>query len=189
MSLPTRPLTLRPIIGAFAFFCRAGDTIDSITVAPETVVSPAAGKPDASPLANWLTLGTVKEATPTVQERSFPYLEPLASGGHIQREQRQVVADYWTIALEGITDIALELLWGIGKITLGTAQVPGTILDRKIEGWLKIQKRLDDGDFCLADQWVEARLTELPKLGTEPWTCQIRFQRLPSTLNTVNFPA
>lgn len=189
MSIPTRPLTLRPIIGAFAMFARAGDTIDTLIVAAETAASPAAGKPDASPLANWLALGDVKEATPSVEERKFPYMVPLASGGHIKREQSQVVGDYWTIALEGITDIALEMMWGIGKITQGTPQIPGTILDRKIEGWLKIQKRLDDGDFCLADQWVEARLNDLPKLGTEPWTCSIRFQRLPSTLNTVNFPA
>lgn len=187
MSLPTRPLTLRPIIGAFAFFCRAGDEIDGITVAAETVASPAAGKPDVSPLDNWLSFGVVKEAVPSVEERVFKYLEPLPSGGHIQREQRQVVADYWTLSLENITDIALEMMWGINKITIGTAQVPGTVLDRKVLGWLKLQQRADGADFCLADQWAEVRLAEMPKQGADPLVCSLRFQRLYSTLNNVEF--
>ncbi len=188
--MASRALTIRPIIGAFAYFLRAGDTVDSITVAAETVVSPAAGKPDNSPTTNWADLGVVKAATPSVEEKKSTYLKPLPSGGHEQVEERQVVADYLTLDLENLTDIALEMMFGIGKITQGTPQIPGNVLDRKVQGWLKLQgRKTDAADLFVIDLWVEARLASIPKIEANPVTASIRFQKMYSTLNTINFPA
>ena len=188
--MSNRDLTLRPILGAFAYFLRAGDTVDSITVAAETVVSPAAGKPDNNPTTNWLSLGVVKAAEPDWDEKEFPYLEALPSGGHIQREQSTITAEYWKLDLEGVTDIAFELMFGLTKITKGTAQIPGNVLDRKIEGWLKLQARQTSGtDLFLADIWCEVRMEKAPKIEQSPVLASLRFQKLYSTLNTINFPA
>lgn len=188
--MANRDLTLRPILGAFAYFLRAGDTVDSITVAAETVASPAAGKPDNNPTTNWASLGVIKGAEVAVEEKKFPYMEPVASGGYQQREQSQVVAEYWNIDLEGMTDIAFELMFGLTKITKGTAQIPGNVLDRKVEGWLKLQARQTSGtDLFLADIWCEVRMTKMPKIEQSPVLASLRFQKLYSTLNTINFPA
>lgn len=47
------------------------------------------------------------------------------------------------------------------QIATGTAQTPGLALDRKVEGWLRIQGRqLGGGDRFILDWWCEARIEE-----------------------------
>jgi len=171
-----------PIIGNFMHFVRAGDTVDSVVVS-------ATGKPDVTPTTNWPSIGVVKNVTPDFEEIPNTWDEPTTSGGYLRRNEPITVASYLDVELEGVVDIALEMMFGIGKVTAGAAQIPGNQNARHIEGWIKYQGRMVTGsvgtDLVVSDQWVQASLKTPPKFSKERATCVIRFQLLPSSLNTV----
>jgi hypothetical protein len=171
-----------PVVGCFAYFLRAGDTVDSVTVAAEA-------KPDFDPTSNWPGLGVVKGLQPYKDEVKHERMVPLSSGGHRRQVQTQTVEEGAEIEFAGISDIALELMFGLAKLTgsTGAAQIPGNVRDRKVQGWLVFQAREDDGtDLAVGHIYVECRMATLPKLGTTGKVeSTIRCQLLESTLNTI----
>ena len=177
-----RPLIYMPIIGNFMHFLRAGDTVDSVVVS-------ATGKPDITPSTNWPQLGVVKSVTPEFEEIENKWDEPQANGTYLRRSEPITVASYLDVELEGVVDIALEMMFGISKAASGVAQIPGNVNARHVEGWIKYQARQVTGavgtDLVVSDQWVQASLKTAPKFSAQRATCVMRFQLLPSNLNTV----
>ncbi len=181
--MASRLLTLRPKIGGFAYFLRAGDTVDSVTVS-------ATGKPDNDPTTNWTDIGVVAMFQPRVEEQEDKYRKPLPSGGYVNVDETHVTGEFFDVDLENMTDIAFEMMFGMSKITLGTAQLGGRVLERKVNGWLSYQGRQQSGtDLVQINVWVQARLREMPAFGVEPSLAKLSFQRLHSDLDTIVFPS
>ena len=171
-----------PVIGCFAYFLRAGDTVDAVTVGAEA-------KPDFDPTSNWPSLGVVKGLQPFKTEQTHERMVPLASGGHRIDRDTQTTEEGAEIEFAGISDIALELMFGLAKLTGGTgaAQIPGNVKDRNVEGWIVFQARETDGtDLAVGHIYVQVRMSTLPKLGTTGKVeSTLRCQMLESTLNTL----
>jgi hypothetical protein len=185
-----KPATERLLLGAFAYFLESGTTVDSITVAAETVVSPAAGKPDAVPTSNWVTLGDVEMAKFTTVEAEEKYLVPSAAGGYDEKVEKRVIADLLELKLQQSNEFVARLVAGAGAITLGTAQAAHAVRDRYVEGWLRIQARKQGGtDHFLLDWWCQMRLKDIPEISEKTQRPTLEFRKLYSTLNSVNFPS
>jgi len=187
------PSTERMIIGSFAFFLEAGTTVDNTIVAAETVVSPAAGKPDASPTANWsaYALGNVENAKFSTKTVDEPFMVPSAAGGYTEEIEKRVVADLLDLKVDKVSEIFHRLVMGAAStLVVGTAQAPHVQADRKLTGWLRIQARKNSGsDIFLLDWWCELRLKEIPEFGEKSIRPTYEFRKLYSSLNSVNFPA
>lgn len=180
------------ILGSLIYFVREGDTVDGITVGPETVVSPAAGKPDVDPATNYPQLGevrAVKFEPETIQNEKL-VIRP--NGAPRKEMETVVIADFMDLTLDGAPDLVGEMLFGINKVTAGTPQTPFKNTDRRVRGWLKsVLRRSGIGtDWCLFDIYVEIRLKETPNLeaGKKAFPV-LRCQALNSTLDTWERPA
>lgn len=184
------PATERLLLGAFAYFLESGTTVDSTIVAAETVVSPAAGKPDASPTTNWTALGDVESAKFSVVEAEEKYLVPSAAGGYDERVEKRAIADLLELKLQQSNAFVARLMAGAAAITLGTAQAAHAVRDRYVEGWLRIQARKQNGtDHFLLDWWCQMRLKDIPEISEKTQRPVLEFRKLYSTLNAVNFPS
>lgn len=187
------PATERLLIGSFAFFLESGTTVDATVVAAETVVSPAAGKPDANPTTNWsdYALGNVESAKFSVKTEDESFMVPSSAGGYTEEVEKRVVADLLDIKVDKASEIYHRLAMGAAaKIVVGTAQAPHTVLDRKITGWLRLQARKQAGtDIFLLDWWCELRLKELPEYGSKTIRPVFEARKLYSSLNSLNFPS
>lgn len=185
------PIVERILAGGFAFFLEAGTTVDSITVAAETVANPPAGKPDTTPTTNWTALGDVESAkfsTVTAEEK---YLVPVAYGGYDEQIEKRVIADLLEIKIQQANEFVHRLASGAASvITQGTAQAAHTVRDRKLTGWLRLQARRQAGtDLFVLDWWAEMRLKDVPEISDKTWRPVLEFRKLYSTLNAVNYPA
>jgi hypothetical protein len=143
------------IIGCFASFARSGETIDSTDVAVDAF-------PDVSPTTNWDDFGCVSEcrAEPNIAE--YPVMCPKPSGGYQEKIETQVLRDRYLLTFNKLNPYYWELVEGYNAaITDGTAQTPGQKGDRFIQGWLKLQKRGQDGqDRVVKNIWGKLRLSD-----------------------------
>lgn len=186
----SKPAVERLLLGAFAYFLESGTTVDGTIVAAETVVSPAAGKPDATPTTNWTALGDVEMAKFSTVEAEEKYLVPSSAGGYDERVEKRVIADLLDLKLHQGNEFTARLMAGTGELTLGTAVAAHSVRDRYVEGWLRVQARKQSGsDLFLLDWWCQMRLKEIPEISDKVQRPVLEFRRLYSTLNSVNFPS
>jgi hypothetical protein len=186
----SKPAVERLLLGAFAYFLESGTTVDSTIVAAETVVSPAAGKPDAVPTTNWTALGDVEMAKFSVVESEEKYLVPSAAGGYDERVEKRVIADLLDLKLQQGNEFTARLMAGAAAVVLGTAQAAHAVRDRYVEGWLRIQARKQGGtDLFLLDWWCQMRLKEIPEISDKVPRPTLEFRKLYSSLNSVNVPS
>jgi hypothetical protein len=186
------PALLERLIGKFAYFIPAGSVVDTLTVS-------ATVKPDASPTTNWTDyfLGSVISAKhdPEIEDNSFK--KASASGGFEKVSRKKVIADVITLKTREMGEPQLRLQFGLGAaIVEGTAQTPFAATDRRIDGWLKVHYRQEDGtDMAIMDVWASMELASgLTADGktTEP---ELRFTVIKSVDgvavagNSVVFPA
>lgn len=175
----------RLMIGSLVYFVRDGDTVDALTVS-ETA------KPDNDPVTNWPKLGEVTAVAFDRETKKNEFIEIRSNGEPRKRIIERTLADYVDISIDNMVDIVAEMIFGVDKITINTAQVPFNNSDRAVTGWLKCQLRRSGvgTDFTLFDMYVEARLKDNRhefKAG-EPYRPTIRFQDLNAALDTINFP-
>lgn len=187
-----RPDYEQLIIGSLIYFVREGDTVDGITVGPETVVSPAAGKPDVSPVANYPQLGEVRAVNFDQETMPIEIMKIRPNGAPRKEVKQLVVADFMDLTLDAAPDIVGEMLFGINKVTAGTPQTPFKNMFREVNGWLKcVMRRSGIGsDWCLFDVYVTVTLKEKPSFEAGKKVVPVlRCQALNSTLDTWDRPA
>lgn len=187
-----KPTLSEIIIGGFAYFVEAGLTVDAQTIGPSV-------KPDNDPLSNWTdhTLGTVLNFKPDNVKIDSPYLEPQPSGGHALKNRSFVTQDFLVIQTREMSELVWRLQMGLtAQIAEGTAQTPGLELDRKIQGWLRLQGRnLTGYDRFIQDWWCECRLETGNAFDDKVVTPSLRFTLIKSVNgvavagNSTNFPA
>lgn len=187
----SKPVLLEQIIGGFAYFVEAGLTVDAQTIA-------ATVKPDNDPLTNWTdaTLGTILNFKFGEETSDASYMEVQPSGGYAKKNRKFVTQDFLILQTREMSEIVWRHQMGIAAIIAeGTAQTPGAKLDRKIEGWLRIQGRnLTGTDRFLIDWWCECRLDNSNAFDEKVVTPTLRFTLIKSVAgvavaaNSTNFP-
>ena len=188
----SKPTLAEHIIGGFAFFVESGLTVDGITVA-------ATAKPDNAPTTNWTdaTLGDILNFEFGNESVDLAYMAPLASGGFGKINRKAVTQDYVVLQTRQIQELYFRLQGGLAAaIAEGAAQTPGTVLDRQIQGWLRIQGRALTGfDRFVMDWWCEARIEGKAKFENKVMEPQIRFTLIRAVNgsavagNAINYPA
>jgi hypothetical protein len=170
-----KPSTREILLGGFGYFIEVGTTVDAQTVSHLI-------KPDTSPLANWTdnSLGTILEFKRVVEETDTSYMAPSPSGGYGKVPRKSVIADSYVMKLRDMNEIVMRLESGVqSAIALGTAQTPGAQADRKIEGWLKLQGRAEDGyDLYVEDWWCQVRLDGSNTFNEKHVTPSLKFTLL-----------
>lgn len=187
-----KPSLLEALIGGFAYFVESGTTVDGATVS-------ATVKPDVDPAANWTanTLGTIMNILYDKEEINDDYMEALASGGFAKKNRRFVTQDFLVLETREQGELVHRLTHGLAAVIAeGTAQTPGAQLDRKIEGWLRLQGRqLGGTDRFIGDWWCECRLETKTEYGAKVSQPKLRFTLIRAVSgtavagNSVNFPS
>lgn len=180
------------LLGGFAYFVESGLTVDAQTIA-------ATVKPDVDPLTNWTdgSLGSILNFQFGEESMDSPYMRPLPSGGFEKVNRKFTVQDWVEIEAREMNELVWRLQHGLAaKIAEGTAQTPGTVLDRKIEGWLRLQGRIIGGnDRFLQDWWCEVRLIGGTVADGKVSQPKLRFTQIKAVAgvivagNSTNFPA
>ena len=181
--------TLQEIfVGGFAYFIESGVSSASAT-----------SKPSSSPLTPWTdgTLGTVLDFKYGNVKIESNFLRPLPSGGRELVNRSFVTQDFLTLKTREMNELVWRLQAGVTtKIAEGTAQTPGLQLDRKIEGWLRLQGRVTGGfDRFIHDWWCEVRLEGENVFDEKVVTPSLRFTMIKAVAgvavagNSVNWPA
>ena len=189
MSAPS----LRDILlGGFAYFVEAGTTVDALTVS-------ATVKPDVDPIANWTanTLGNILDFKFGVDEEDHPIMRLLPNGSRVKVPRKIVVADYVDLTSQEMNELCLRLQHGVAtKIAEGTAQTPGALNDRYIDGWLRLQGRaMGNFDVFIQDWWCQVRLVEGTKADGKFSEPKLRFYQYKAVAGVMvagdscNFPA
>ena len=181
------PALTEILMGAFAYFIESGTTVDGGIVS-RTV------KPDTDPAANWTaySIGDVLNFKFGEEKIDLSYSKPLASGGFGKVNKSMVVQDHVILKTRQMGELVHRLQMGLAAaIATGTAQTPGIAMDRKVEGWLRIQGRqLTGTDRFVMDWWCEVRLEESAEFADKVVEPVLRFtQERGVALNSINFPA
>jgi hypothetical protein len=176
-------LTERQLIGCFAFFVEAGLTVDAIVVS-------ATAKPDNDPTSNWPQMGCIESAKFEPKKSAETFMCPSETGGYEEEEDNRVIADFLNLRSNYMNELVKRLEFGlVGPIVLDAAQAPHNQRVREIRGWLKIQGRKEDGnDDFVMDWWCKMTLTDALDRNDKTLRPTLRFQKLPSALNTIVFP-
>lgn len=188
----SNPALQEILLGGFAYFVESGVTVDAQTVS-------ATVKPDSDPLANWTagSLGTILEFEFGDEKTDAAYMAPQPAGGYAKINKSFVTQDFLTLKAREMNELVWRLQMGFAsKITEGTAQTPAAEMDRKIQGWLRLQGRQIGGlDRFLMDWWCEVRLEGKSKFDDKVASPTLRFTLIRSVAgtavagNSVNFPA
>lgn len=182
------PTLQEMLIGGFAYFIPSGILSASAT-----------SKPSTSPATNWTdnTIGTVLDFKFGNAKIDAPFLRPLPSGGRELVNRSFVTQDFITVKTREMAEIVWRLQVGFTAIIAeGTAQTPGLSMDRKIEGWLRLQGRALGGfDRFIMDWWCECRLEGDNVFDEKIVTPSLRFTQIKAVAgvavagNSTNFPA
>ncbi len=186
------PALLERLIGCFAYFIPNGSTVDALTISPTV-------KPDGDPATNWTNyfLGSVISAKHDAEVQDNSFLKASPAGGFEKVPRKKVLQDMITMKTREMGEAQLRLQYGLSAaIVEGTAQTPFASTDRRIDGWLKVHYRQEDGtDMAVMDVWCSMELTNgLTAEGktTEP---ELKFTVIKSVNgvavagNTIVFPA
>ena len=170
---------------------RGGDTVDSIIVGPETVGSPAAGKPDNTPTTNWTELGTVDEFEPKSDEKYVPRYRNVAGKrvlrGNVLVSQQMT----YMVSLQDANIMLLELIWGInGKSDATTGAFQPGMKVAPVQLWAKFQQySAVDGQTLMvaSDVWCEATVGSYKFNSGKLDNYALMLTQLYSSLNTGAF--
>lgn len=167
------------IIGLFASFAREGESIDAITVGADAF-------PDTDPTTNWSDFGCVSEGRNEPNVAEYPIMCPKPSGGYEEKIETQTLRDSYILTFNKTNPFYWELTEGYNAaITDTTAQTPGQKADRFIQGWLKLQKRSQDGqDRIIKNIWGKLRLSEQFVATADPTRPVFRFDQEYSAIAT-----
>lgn len=168
------------VIGGFLFFVESGKTIDAITVDKDTY-------PDVDPITNWNSLGCISEVNFEPETETDTDYCPDPAGGYTKEDDERVVRDLIKFVTREHSEPFWRLLLGLNnEIVNGTAQTPLANNQRYIEGWLKVQGRADDGsDRIVMNIWGRLSLDANPKWSKDPTKPALKFQKLYSSIATV----
>ena len=168
------------ILGGFLFFVEKGETIDNITVDPETY-------PDTDPAENWNSLGCVSEVNFNKETETDTDYCPSPAGGYNKEDDEVVVSDNIEFITRAHSEPYWRMLLGLNnKIVDGTAQTPFANKRRYIEGWLKIQGRAQDGaDRVVMNIYGRLTINDNPKWSKDATKPALKFQKLYSSIATV----
>lgn len=174
------------LLGGFAYFVESGTTVD-LQVVSSTV------KPDVDPPTNWTdrALGDILNFKFGNEKTDASFLKPMASGGYAKINQTFVTQDFLTLKTRQMGELVERLNHGLtAAITTGTAQTPGLALDRKVEGWLRLQgRKLTGDDRFILDWWCEVRVEETGEFNEKVTEPVLRFTLIKGVAgNSVNFP-
>lgn len=149
------PTNLERFLGGFAYFVESGITVDGQVIS-------ATIKPDVDPLANWSSrsLGSILALKHEVKTKDNSYQKPSASGGWEEVPRKFVIQDFLDLESREMGEQLLRLEFGLNAIIAeGTAQTPFADTDRRIEGWLRLQARQENGqDLAILDFWSTMEL-------------------------------
>ena len=182
----------RALLGAFVSFVEAGTTVDGIIVGPETVASPAAGRPDNVPTDNWPDLGAIEMAKFAVKDSKEAFLTPNPAGFYDEDEDVRVVADLLDLKTNHMSEPAYRMIFGLPAVIVpGTPQEAHASRDRKIRGWLKISMiEGNAGDErVLMYWWCDLRIKDIPDITDKTLRPVFQARKLRSLLNSTDFPA
>lgn len=150
------PILTERFLGGFAYFLEAGKTVDGSAIS-------ATYKPDATPATNWTDgyLGTIISLSLDSDTEDRSFMAPSPSGPWEKKPRKVVLADYLNLKTREMGEQLLRLQFGLtDAIVEGTAQTPFNKSDRRIEGWLKLHARHEDGqDMAIVDLWCSMELT------------------------------
>ncbi len=179
------------LIGGFAYFLEAGTTVNAQVISPLI-------KPANTPATNWTdgTLGDIQDFKFQTDKIEDSYLRTAASGGYEKINRMYTTQDFLTLKTRQMNEMVWRLQHGLGaKINEATAQAPGTSIDRKVEGWLRLQGRQLGGyDRFTMDWWCEMRLEGENNFQEKVVMPSLRFTLIRSLNgvliagNTMNFP-
>lgn len=180
MAAPT--LIRRELSAAFISFIRAGEVVDSVTVAIATW-------PDNDPATNWTAFAfadieTVIENRKQVDEA---IMIPSVSGGYVEDDEVMVTREAWTCTTAKTNSLVKELQFGVASaIAASTAQAPSTKNDRYIDGVLLLEVKNKSGAIIERMQrWARMRLINPGDIGPATKKVQIEFRGIYSPNNTV----
>jgi len=180
------------LLGGFGFFVESGTTVDAQTVS-------ALIKPDVDPIENWTAgaLGSILDFKFGIVEEDSSFSRPSPAGGREKVNRKFVVQDFVDIETREMAELVWRLQQGFtAKIVEGTAQTPGLAVDRKIDGWLRLQGRVLGGlDRFIQDWWCEVRLVQGTVADGKVSQPKLRFTQYKTAAgilvagNSTNFPA
>jgi hypothetical protein len=182
----SNPALQEILLGGFAYFIESGVSGSAATAKPTTTAYWTAG-----------SLGTILAIEYGDEKTDSPYSRPLPQGGFEKVNRSYVTQDYVTLQTREMNELVWRLQMGAATIIAeGTAQTPAALVDRKIEGWLRLQGRVLGGlDRFLQDWWCEVRLEGKTKFEDKVATPSLRFTLIRAVAgvavagNSVNFPA
>ena len=176
-------LTERQLIGCFADFIEAGLTVDAIVVS-------ATAKPDNDPETNWPKLGCIESAKFEKEISGEEFMCPSETGGYVKEKTDKVVADFLNLRSNYMNEHVKRLEFGLAApIALDTPVETHATTTREIFGWLRITGRKEDGnDDFVMDWWCKMTLTDALDRNDKTLRPTLRFQKMASTLNTIEFP-
>ena len=182
----SKPALQEMLIGGFAFFIESGVNGSAATAKPTTSSYWTDG-----------TLGTILSIEFDDEKTDSPYMAPLPQGGFEKRNRSFVTQDFVKLQTREMNELVWRLQMGLAAtIAEGTAQTPGDLVDRKIEGWLRLQGRALGGfDRFIQDWWCEVRLESKGKFDDKVVTPTLRFTLHRAVAgvavagNSTNFPA
>lgn len=177
------------MLGGFAYFIEYASGTSDATHKPAT----------ASPPAAWTacSLGTILSIEYGDERADSAFMRPLPMGGYEKVNRSIVTQDFVILQTREMGDLVWRLQMGLAAtIAEGTAQTPGLLQDRKVEGWLRLQGRALSGyDRFLQDWWCECRLEGKNKFEDKVVTPSLRFTLIKAVAgaavagNSCNFPA
>lgn len=158
------PLTEELLLGAFVYFAEDGTTIDSDTVAIDSL-------PDDDPATNWtnVQVGTISQVKITPETSTSTTSTPQATGGYRDTKKVRVTGYMIAMTLNEYNELVHRLTLGKkSAITAGTAFTPFQLGEIKATGWLRIEAKDEAGTsrVKLID-WAEVRITEIPEWKNE----------------------
>lgn len=151
----------------------------------DSVTKPIAGS------ALWKELLAVSSAVHKPTEVGEVYDVPDADTGWREEEDVFTVGDVFELKARYTTALFEQLRYGLaGAIVQGTPQTPFVKGDRKIQAWVNLQRRMQDGtDRNVAALWCDLRAMEPPADEKKTQEPVLKLRVLKSTLNSVNWPA
>lgn len=181
----SNPAVQEILIGGFAYFIESGVNGSAATAKPTNTAYWTAG-----------SLGNILSSEFDDDKMDSPFMRPLPQGGYGKQNRSYVVQDFVKLQSREMNELVWRLQMGVPTIiTEATAQTPGDLLDRKIEGWLRLQGRQLGGlDRFIMDWWCECRLESKSKFDDKVVSPTLRFTLIravagvPVAGNSTNFP-
>lgn len=177
-------LLAEKLLGGFAYAVESGKTVDGDTVS-------ASYFPDNDPTSNWPSAGDILAVRFSASRQTDPVMIPQAAGGYVEDPRETVTADFVDLVLRNFNEWIHRIMFGLSaEIALDTPQTIWDDPERYILGVLKLQGRQQDGtDLVRFDCYGKFTLGQIPEWTEKYGQPVLRFQKLYSALNSIEFPS